>query len=350
MALVSEALKSERPILREVSIHTGQHYDYRMSGLFFKELRLSSPDYCLGIGSGPHGAQTGKMLAGIEKILLKECPELVLVYGDTNTTLAGALAAAKLSIPIAHVEAGLRSYNWNMPEEVNRVITDRISTLFFCPTRHAVQSLAKEGIQRNVYQVGDVMIDMIRRFESVAERRSSILKRLGLSPRSYYLATLHRPINVDEAVTLKPLLSLFKKLDYPVIFPVHPRTRKQISRMQIAPSPSLKLMEPLGYHDMILLEKYARAILTDSGGVQKEAYYFQVPCLTFRKETEWIETVRSGWNRLVGSDLRRVPRFLQALPRGTTLNHLFGNGNASQKIARRIRIFLEKGAVKKWKE
>ena len=341
MALVSEALKGEKRYLREISVHTGQHYDYEMSSIFFEELKLRRPEYCLNIGSASHGAQTGKMLSGIEKILLKERPDLVLVYGDTNTTLAGALAAVKLCIPIAHIEAGLRSDNWRMPEEINRILTDRISTLFFCPTAYAVQNLAKEGIRKNVYQVGDVMIDMLRRFEPVAEQRSTILKRLHLLPNGYYLATLHRPVNADQAGILRRLLTLFKKLDFPVVFPVHPRTQKQISHLQLAPSSSLKLLEPVSYCDMILLEKYARAIVTDSGGVQKEAYHFRVPCVTLREETEWVETVQSGWNRLAGNDPRKVLNSLQGLHEGEKANHLFGNGQASQKIACRIRAFLE---------
>lgn len=339
--LVSEALRNEGKILRERLIHTGQHYDYQMSDLFFKELRLRKPDYHLGCGSGSHGIQTGRMLAKIEQVLYQERPDLVLVYGDTNTTLAGALAAVKLGIPIAHVEAGLRSYNWTMPEEVNRIVTDRLSTLFFCPTAHSAKNLAKEGIQKNIYVVGDVMIDMVHRFEKTAEKYSKILGKLGLSSQNYYLTTVHRPVNADRPRILNGLLGLFKKLDLPVVFPVHPRTRKQISSLQHGPFRNLRVIEPVGYLDMLLLEKHARAILTDSGGIQKEAYYFQVPCLTLREETEWVETVESGWNRLVGNDPRKILKGLYSLPKGVGQNHLFGNGCASQKTARQIRRYLQ---------
>ena len=340
LGLVSQALQSEGKMLREILIHTGQHYDYEMSDLFFKELKLKRPDYHLKCGSGSQGAQTGKMLAGIERILYKEKPDLALVYGDTNTTLAGALAAVKLGIPIAHVEAGLRSYNWTMPEEVNRVVTDRLSTVLFCPTVHSSENLAKEGIRKNVYVVGDVMIDMLQRFEEVSEARSRILEKLDLSSKKYYLTTIHRPVNADRPDALRGLLNLFKKLDLPVIFPIHPRTKKQLSSRRYA-FQNLQLIEPVGYLDMLLLEKHARAILTDSGGVQKEAYYFQVPCLTLREETEWVETVESGWNRLVGNDPRKILRTLQSLPKGENRNHLFGNGRASQKTARQIRRYLQ---------
>lgn len=347
MALVSEALRKRDPILKEISIHTGQHYDYEMSDLFFKELKLRCPDYHLGVGSGSHGTQTAGMLSAIEKVLFKESPHLVLVYGDTNTTLAGALAAAKLTIPVAHVEAGMRSNNWSMPEEINRIVTDRLSTLFFCSTHHACRNLAEEGIRKSVYVVGDVMIDMVKRFEPLIEKRSTILKRLRLSPGDYYLVTLHRPVNADQRAVLRRLLSLFQKLDRTVIFPVHPRTRKQMSRLPKSTSSSLRLIAPVGYTDMLLLEKYARAILTDSGGIQKEAYYFHVPCLTLRGETEWVETVASGWNCLVGNDPQRIFKSLHMLPRGESSNHLFGKGDASEKIAYRIRLFLEEGVISK---
>lgn len=339
MALVSEALQEENR-LREISVHTGQHYDYRMSALFYKELKLPRPDYHLKCGSGSHGAQTGKMMAAIEKVLQSERPDLVLVYGDTNTTLAGVLAAAKLCFPVAHVEAGLRSYNRSMPEEINRMVTDKLATLLFCPTSQAVENLAKEGICQGVFLVGDVMIDMLRRFESVAESRSNILKRLNLTPRRYFVTTLHRPVNADETVTLRRLLGALQGLDHPVVFPVHPRTQKQIERLRLRSSSGLRLMEPVGYFDMLLLEKYARAILTDSGGVQKEAYHFQVPCLTLREETEWVETVESGWNRLVGSDPGKIQEILQTLPQGRRDGHLFGEGDAARRIAKEIRRFL----------
>ena len=341
LGLVSQALKAAGRKIREILIHTGQHYDYKMSDLFFEELQLKTPDYHLQCGSGSHGTQTGKMLFGIEQVLYRERPDLVLVFGDTNTTLAGALAAVKLCIPVAHVEAGLRSNNWAMPEEVNRVITDRLSSILFCPTNRSRENLKREGIQKNVHVVGDVMIDMLRHFESIAERRSGILKKLGLSSKAYYLSTLHRPVNADQPVVLGRLLRLFRTLDLPVIFPVHPRTRKQLRTHELGAFKNLRLIDPVGYLDMVLLEKYAKAILTDSGGIQKEAYYFHVPCLTLRDETEWVETVESGWNRVVGTDPRTILSTLRTLPTGTGRNHLFGDGNASQKIALKIRNYLE---------
>jgi UDP-GlcNAc3NAcA epimerase len=289
--------------LRELVIHTGQHYDDNMSRVFFEDLDLSPPDYNLSIGSGTHGAQTGRMLEAIEKVLLDVQPCCVLVYGDTNSTLAGALAAAKLHIPVAHVEAGLRSYNRRMPEEINRVVTDHVSDLLFVPTAAAIRNLEVEGISSSkMHQTGDVMYDMAVLSARRAEERSTILRDLGLCRGEYFLATLHRPDNVDRPDTLKILFEGLVRISatFPVIWPVHPRTRPQLAAIgaHLGGSDRVRLIDPVRYLDMVILEKNARVIVTDSGGVQKEAFFYRVPCVTLRDETEWVELVELGWNRL----------------------------------------------------
>ena len=315
-APVSKALREAGH--REFLVHTGQHYDYGMSQVFFDELGLPEPDINLGIGSGPHGKQTGQMLTGIEEILLAEKPDWALVYGDTNSTLAGALAACKLHIPLAHVEAGLRSFNREMPEEHNRVLTDHCSDLLFCPTQTAVDNLRREGITQGVHLVGDTMYDAVLQFSEIARQRSTILKDLGLEPKKFLLATVHRPANTDDPENLRNILTAFAEIEEPIIFPVHPRTRQKINELGLLnPKPKTsaetgrsiqnpKYIDPVGYLDMIQLEQAARMILTDSGGIQKEAYWLGVPCVTLRNETEWVETVQAGWNILAGSDLSRI--------------------------------------------
>ena len=335
--------------LQEILVHTGQHYDYLRDKVFFEELELPTPDYQLGVGSGPHAQQTGMMLEGIERVLEKENPGMVIVYGDTNSTLAGALAAAKLNIPVAHVEAGLRSYNRTMPEEINRVLTDQLSTFLFCPTSQAVKNLAEEGIKpgrgRVVKKVGDVMYDSILYYSKIAEKKSTILKDLGLrSPQSaignlqYYLATLHRAENTDNSNRLKSILRALNEIgeNTPVILPLHPRTKKMMGAYRLFPgSRRIRFIEPVSYLDMLTLEKNATAILTDSGGVQKEAYWFGIPCFTLREETEWVETVKSGWNVLVGIEPKKIVREIIHLgkrrlsQKGTGI---FGDGKASEKI------------------
>lgn len=317
----------------EFLVHTGQHYDERMSDLFFSELGLRAPDANLGIGSGPHGEQTGRMLAGIEQQLIAQKPDWVLVYGDTNSTLAGALAAAKLHIPIAHVEAGLRSFNRAMPEEINRVLTDHASTRLFCPSEMAVSNLGKEGISAGVFLVGDVMFDAFRHFLPIASSRSRLLANLGLQPRQYYLCTIHRAENTDDPARLSALADTLERLDHPVILPLHPRTRAVLARNGIAPRGGmLRLIEPLGYLDMLVASQHAAAILTDSGGLQKEAHWLGTPCLTLREETEWGETLEGGWNQLVGIDPRRIDGALQRPPSGPR-RPLYGDGSAAQRIA-----------------
>ena len=331
-AVVSRAIqpsnKKEKKI-QEILVHTGQHYDYLMDRVFFEELDLPQPHYHLGVGSGSHGKQTGIMLERIETVLQQEKPEAVLVYGDTNSTLAGALAAAKLNIPVAHVEAGLRSYNRRMPEEINRLLTDHLSTFLFCPTAQSVQNLLKEGIRNGkgtiVKNVGDVMYDSILYYSKLAESKSTILQDLNLvnkksevrsqesesrTPHSgfrnrqsairnpqYYLVTLHRAENTDDPKRLKSILKALNEIgkDDPVVLPLHPRTKKMMKIYNLSPDiHRIKPIDPVSYLNMLTLEKHARAILTDSGGVQKEAYWLKVPCLTLRDETEWVETVKNG--------------------------------------------------------
>ncbi len=286
----------------EILVDTGQHYDREMSELFFDELGLPRPRFSLGVGSMTRGRQIAKMLTGLEEAVAKAKPNWVLVYGDTNSTLAGALAAEVCGVPLAHVEAGLRSFNREMPEESNRVLTDHLAHLLLCPTQTAVTNLAREGISRGVHLVGDPSFDAIRRFQPKARETSSILKRLDLKKGGFALATLHRPSNVDRPKSLKSIFDALAKLEMPVLLPLHPRTRAALERNPISTGGSLRMIEALGFLDMLTLEENAALILTDSGGVQKEAFYFGVPCITVREETEWVETVVSGWNILAGPE------------------------------------------------
>ena len=333
-APVSRALKND---LQEFLLHTGQHYDYEMSQLFFEELELAEPDVNLGIQSSTQGEQTGKMLAGIEAVLLDEQPDAVLVYGDTNSTLAGALAGVKLQIPVFHIEAGLRSFNMTMPEEINRILTDRVSDLLFCPTPTAVDNLGAEGIQEGVYLTGDVMYDAAIYNIGLAEIKSDILERLDLTPGDYYLATVHRPANTDHEVNLGNIINTFGTLDLDLILPLHPRTNKALSRHGIPIPENIKAIDPVGYLDMLILEKNARAILTDSGGIQKEAYIFGVPCVTLREDTEWWETVDAGWNKLVGADPDLILKAVRNPAVPVDRPDLFGDGKAAEKIAELIK-------------
>ena len=399
--------------LTEVLIHTGQHYDDGMSAVFFRELEIPEPQYNLGVGSGTHGRQTGQMLAAIEEVLLAEKPAWVLIYGDTNSTLAGALAAAKLHIPVAHVEAGLRSFNRRMPEEINRVVADRLSTLLLCPSQVAADNLAAEGIVKNVVITGDVMADALQFAAAKAATRSDILARLGLQPRRYLLATVHRAENTDDPDRLesimKALIALAK--EETVVLPLHPRTRKILAAslpatlmysaapltsnaapltssaaslmysaapltsnnasslpsaapsaapstatppaLSSAPSPAppaatshappaatpaatpaaaLRIIDPIGYFDSIALQKSARLLLTDSGGMQKEAYWLRVPCVTLRDETEWVETVASGWNILAGADHDKIMEAVRGFKAPSVHPSLYGEGKAAEKI------------------
>jgi UDP-N-acetylglucosamine 2-epimerase len=313
-APVSRAIRDhnedeKNPRITEVLVHTGQHYDHGMSQIFFDELDISEPNLNLGVGSGTHGWQTGQMLVRIEEVLLTEKPDFVVVYGDTNSTLAGALAAVKLRIPVAHVEAGLRSFNREMPEEHNRVVTDHCSDLLFCPTQRAVDNLAREGVTNGVHLVGDTMYDAVLQCAAIAQKRSTILEDLNLEPKTYLLTTIHRPYNTDIPENLQNILSAFAEIGEVIVFPVHPRTRKKIAKLEdrfLHDLTNIKMIEPVGYLDMLVLEENARLILTDSGGMQKEAYFFGVPCITLRPETEWLETVEVGWNVLAGSDTESI--------------------------------------------
>lgn len=334
-APVSQALREVGH--QEVLVHTGQHYDYEMSRVFFEEMGIAEPDVNLGVESGTHGWQTGTMLVGIEKVLLAHEPDGVLVYGDTNSTLAGALAACKLRIPLAHVEAGLRSFNREMPEEHNRVLTDHCSDLLFCPTQTAVDHLADEGIDAGVHLVGDTMYDAVLQFGDVAQRRSTILEAMGLRPKAYLLATVHRPHNTDACENLEAILTALGATDELVVFPVHPRTRQKLREFGLAVGPgrtanSVRLIDPVGYLDMLVLEQNARMILTDSGGMQKEAYFFGVPCVTLRSETEWVETVAAGWNVLVGADGRRIVEAVRGWRPTGQPEAVFGDGRAAERI------------------
>lgn len=302
-AAVSRVLRTA-PGMKEVLVHTGQHYDESMSAIFFEELEIPPPDYHLGIGSGTHGAQTGRMMEAIEGVLQHECPSWVLVYGDTNSTLAGALAAAKLHLPVAHVEAGLRSFNRRMPEEINRVLTDHVSGLLFAPTLAAVVNLRREGIaESHIRLVGDVMYDAALFYGARADERSDVLERLDLVPKSYILGTIHRAENTDDPARLRAIFEamVLASEELPVILPLHPRTRKALERRGALGRASrcLRFLDPVGYLDMVRLERNARLIVTDSGGVQKEAFFYRVPCVTLRDETEWMELVALGWNRVV---------------------------------------------------
>ena len=314
----------------EILVHTGQHYDTQLSDVFFVELALPRPDYHLGVGSGSHGVQTAQMLERIEPVIASEKPDRVVIYGDTNSTLAGALAAAKLGVPIAHVEAGLRSYVRNMPEEVNRIVADRLSTYLFAPTRTAVDNLAHEGIVAGVTLTGDIMYDALLQHAPIATERSRIIHELGLTPGGYVLATVHRAANTDDPARLADIVDALQLLHEPVVLPMHPRTRAALMGTDIEVEPPVRIIEPVGYLDMLALEQAARIVLTDSGGVQKEAYLLGVPCVTLRDETEWTETLEGGWNVLAGSDTERILAAARRRRPEVAPAPVFGNGHAAE--------------------
>ncbi|MGB8218567.1 MAG: UDP-N-acetylglucosamine 2-epimerase (non-hydrolyzing) [Candidatus Methanoperedens sp.] len=324
-----------RKVHQEILVHTGQHYDHDMSDIFFEELNIPKPDYNLGIGSGSHGEQTGKMLTEIEKVLLKEKPDLVLIYGDTNSTLAGALAASKLRIRVAHVEAGLRSFDRSMPEEINRVLTDHISGLLFCPTQTAVDNLANEGISAGVHLVGDVMVDALEYNLKIAEKKSGIIEELALEKGKYLVITVHRPSNTDSRENMTNIIEALGEAGRVVVFPVHPRTEKYLREYGLLMPGNLKLIKPLGYLDMLRLMANAMKILTDSGGIQKEAYMLEVPCITLRENTEWMETLEGGWNVLVGADMERISKAISTFELGGKRRVIFGT-DASERIMKII--------------
>lgn len=331
---LAQALKKNN--IQEVLVHTGQHYDDQMSRIFFDELGLTPPAFNLGVGSGTHAEQTAAMLVALERTVRDVNPSCVVVFGDTNTTLAGAIAACKLGVPVAHVEAGLRSFNRAMPEEHNRVLVDHCSNLLFCPTQTAVANLAREGVVQGVHLVGDVMFDAIIHFAPIALERSTLRAALGLAQDEYVLATVHRAYNTDDPAALARLLQALNGVGKPTVFPIHPRTRSRLREFGIDPSGSsnVRFIDPVGYFDMLALEQGASVILTDSGGVQKEAFFLGVPCVTLRPETEWVETVENGWNRVVGSDpvLIAEAAMNATKPKGRKPTP-FGDGTSAVKIA-----------------
>jgi UDP-N-acetylglucosamine 2-epimerase len=327
-AAVSPMLRREH---HEILLHTGQHYDDGMSDRFFRELPIPAPDIELGVGSASHAEQTARMLTGIERAIVEVKPALVLVYGDTNSTLAGALAAAKLHVKVAHVEAGLRSFNRRMPEEINRVITDQLSALLFCPSESAAQTLRREGITAGVHVVGDVMADALA-LASDPAGDATIMESQQVRPRGYVLATVHRAENTDDPARLAAIAAGLSGAGERVIFPVHPRTRAALARLGVRMSPQVTLIDPVGYRAMVALERHARVIVTDSGGVQKEAYWLGVPCVTVRDETEWIETVANGWNVLTGANAEKIVSAVRGVAAPPARPPLYGEGQAVANI------------------
>jgi len=333
-AILSRALAQAG--IEEILIHTGQHYDVQLDRIFFEELGLPAPHVHLGVGSGTHAVQTGQMMIRLEAALLalQPKPDWVLVYGDTNSTLAGALVAAKLKLPLAHVEAGLRSFNRFMPEEINRVVTDHLSQLLFAPTPTAVENLRREGITQGVYLTGDVMAEAVRCYAEIARRRVPLESLTTHAPGTYYVATVHRAENTDDPSRLQGIFEGLGQLALPVILPLHPRTRARLDGTIWIPA-NVELREPVGYLAMLTLVQHARAVLTDSGGLQKEAIWLGIPCITLREETEWVETLEGGWNQLVGADPDRIAAAATRRPTGKPL--LPQTESASAHIAQLLR-------------
>ena len=333
-AIVNHNLNGDGPHIIEEIIHTGQHYDPEMSDIFFEQMGIPEPAVNLEVGSGNHGAMTAKMLEGIEREILDRKPDWLLVYGDTNSTLAGALAASKLHVPVAHVEAGLRSFNKKMPEEINRILTDHVSKLLLCPTDSAVKNLKNEGLTDGVIHMGDVMYDAAMVFAEIAKERSTILSDLSLDEGNYYLVTVHRAENTDSKERLTGIFEGLAEVaqDAPVVYPVHPRTKKYIEQYGLEETCSaLKMIQPVSFLDMVRLEVSAKTIITDSGGVQKEAYFHDVPCVTMRDETEWVETVEAGWNQVVGADKDQIVQAAKAASKGSKISQ-YGDGTAAEKV------------------
>ena len=329
LAILSKELRENH---NEIIIHTGQHYDDNMSRYFFEEMQIAKPDYNLNIGSGSHGKQTAEMLIGLEDIFLHQKPDVVITFGDTNTTLATGLAATKLNIPVAHVEAGLRSHNREMPEEINRILTDHISDYLFAPTLTAMENIKSENLYGKPFLVGDVMYDSLLYYGKIAEQKSRILKNLKLKQKEYILLTLHRPYNVDNIQKLQNIFSALKQTKRFIVFPVHPRSRKMIESTNTIIPENISIIEPLGYLDFIFLQKHSEKIITDSGGIQKEAYLNGIPCITIRPETEWIETVKAGWNVLVGDKKDQLIENCLHFKPPHNRPRYFGDGDSSKKI------------------
>lgn len=320
-------------IFEEILVHTGQHYDENMSDVFFEEMGIPKPSYNLEVGSGGHGGMTGEMLIKIEALLVKVKPDYLLVYGDTNSTIAGALAASKLHIPVIHVEAGLRSFNMRMPEEQNRILTDRISSLLFAPTETAVNHLKNEGVTKGVFMVGDIMYDASLYYRKM--NKGKIVE--SLKNKKFALATIHRAENTDDFTRLNEIFKGLSQIPMDIILPLHPRTKKQIEKYKIEIADNINLIEPVGYFDMLDLEAYAAYIFTDSGGIQKEAYFFKKPCFTLRDETEWVETVSSGWNILVGADSDKLLKAFQNFKIPDNFPSLYGQGDTGELILQHLK-------------
>lgn len=336
--------KAIRQYFNEVIVHTGQHYDENMSNIFFNEMGIPKPDYNLEIGSGRHGKQTGEMLIALEEVMLKEKPDYVVVFGDTNSTIAAALAAAKLHIPIGHIEAGLRSFNRNMPEEINRIATDVLSSQLFCPTSNAVDLLSKEGITKEVHACGDIMYDAMLHFLPIAEKKSGILDKLNLNDNDFYLFTMHRPENTDHPKRIKDIFMGLEACEGPIIYPVHPRMRSVLEKPEIQEfvkkMTNLVLIDPVGYLDMIALEKAAYKIITDSGGMQKEAFFVKTPCITIRDESEWVETVDLGYNIIVGADTLKIQDAIENFNPKHDVNNPYGKGDSAKIMTQKIVSYL----------
>ena len=332
-ALLSAEL--ERRGIEEVLVHTGQHYDANMSDVFFAQLRIPQPAHNLGVGSGGHGAQTGEMLRRLEPVLEAEHPDWVLVYGDTNSTLAGALAASKLHLPVAHVEAGLRSFDRTMPEEINRIVADHVADLLLVPNAAAAQQLAREGVTEGVRVVGDLMVDLAMRVSAQIPPHPAVLEQFGVRPKEYAVATIHRASNTDDPRTFGRLLEGLRGVGMPVVFPVHPRTRAIAQEFGAGSGDNIIVCEPLPYMEMMALLARSSALFTDSGGLQKEAFVMRVPCVTLREQTEWLETLEDGWNVLAGSDPEKI---VQASRRITPMHQgtPYGDGHAAAKIAQAL--------------
>ncbi|MEI6487897.1 MAG: UDP-N-acetylglucosamine 2-epimerase (non-hydrolyzing) [Bacteroidota bacterium] len=364
-AALSRAIRtSYSDKIKEVIVHTGQHYDDNMSKVFFEELEIPEPNYNLNVGSGNHGSQTAAMLVGIEEILVHEKPNCIVLYGDTNSTLAGAIAASKIHIPVVHIEAGLRSFNKSMPEEINRIICDHISTILFTPTLAGLENLKKEGFQTNnlppyscdnpaVYHCGDVMLDNSLYFATVAEQRTTILRELKLEKENYILTTIHRNNNTDDPIRLNSLFSalnnIAKKNDTTIVVPLHPRTSKLLAKNlsislydEIKKNKKIKIISPVSFIEMIVLEKNSKLIMTDSGGVQKEAYFFKKPCIILRSETEWVELVACGSASVVDADERKIHESYYHFTQNIDLKYpqIFGNGRASEFICEKILLHI----------
>ncbi|HNX01540.1 MAG TPA: UDP-N-acetylglucosamine 2-epimerase (non-hydrolyzing) [Candidatus Cloacimonadota bacterium] len=333
--------KEIRKYHEEILVHTGQHYNEEMSDIFFEQLDIPQPSYNLGVGSGTHGYQTGHMIIELEKVLLREMPDFVLIYGDTNSTVSASLAAVKLHIPVGHVEAGLRNFDLNIPEEVNRLVADHISTLLFAPTETAVDNLANEGLSDKTFLTGDVMYDILLRSLDVSEKQSGIMTELGLRDKDYILATIHRPDNTDNSDNLKNIIKAFETCGENVVVPLHPRTLKEMTKQNIkVESDHLKIITPLGYMDFLKLLHHAKKVITDSGGVQKESYLLKIPCITIYESTSWIETVRDGWNILAKPDVEDIMDKIRNFNPSGKQGNYFGDGHSCERIVEIINQYL----------